>query len=93
MRCILTTLATSLLSTASLAAQPVVTENVTRTITGPSTIDTNGYFGTAGDDLTGAKVSVFLQYVPNLLGQSQPCRNHSRTYNGSYSMPDTPGRC
>ena len=77
--------------TPSFAAQPVITENLAGTISGSHTVDTKGYFGTAGADLKGAKVSIYLQYVPSLLGASQECRNHACTYNESQSMRDTPG--
>ena len=91
MRCIVTAAALSMIATASLAAQPVITENLTGTISGSRTTDTRGFFGAAGADLSGATVAIYLQYVPRLLGPSQACRNHSCTYNESQKLPDTPG--
>ena len=90
MRCALTA-AVSLAATASWAASPAVTENIAGTISGSQTVDTKGYFGTAGADLSGAKVAIYLQYVPKLLGPSQECRNHACTYNVSTQLPDTQG--
>ena len=75
----------------SPAAGPVVTENLTGIVSGSQTFDTRGYFGPAGSNLSGAKISIYLQYVPGLLGPSQTCRNHACTYNVSAQMPDTPG--
>lgn len=91
MRCILTAAALSLVATASWAAPPVITENLIGTISGSQTLDTRGYFGKAGADLSGATVAIYLQYVPTLLGPGQSCRNHSCTFNESYKMPDTQG--
>ncbi len=91
MRCALITTAFTLVATASLAASPVVTENVSGTISGSNTVDTRGYFGKAGADLSGAKVAVYMQYVPSLLGPSMECRSNSCTYNTSVQMPDTQG--
>ena len=91
MRCTLIAAAASLFATTSWAAPAVITENLTGTISGAKTVDTKGYFGTAGADLSGATVAIYLQYVPKLLGPSQTCRNHSCTYNESTSMPDTQG--
>ena len=83
--------AASLMTTTSWAAPPVVTENLTGTISGSQTIDTKGYFGPAGADLSGATAAIYVQYVPKLLGPSQECRNHSCTFNESSKMPDTQG--
>ena len=91
MRSIFAVSAFALISTASLAAAPVVSENLAGTISGPSTVDKKGYFGTAGADLSGAAISIYIQYVPTLLGPSQACRNHSCTYNQSVQAPDTQG--
>ena len=91
MRLMLTAAVFSLAATACLAAPPVVTENISGTISGANTIDTNGYFGAAGTDLSGAKLAVYFQYVPKLLGPSTECRNHGCTYNTSVQMPDTQG--
>ncbi len=88
---ILATTALAMISTASFAAAPVVTENLTGTIGGASTVDTQGYFGKAGTDLSGAAITIYLQYVPKLLGASQDCRTHACTYNTSAQAPDTPG--
>ena len=81
----------STLATASWAAPPVITENLTATIGGSHTVDTRGYFGPAGTDLAGVQMAIYFQYVPKLLGPSQECRNNSCTYNLSVSMPNTAG--
>ena len=91
MRCILIAAAASLLTTSSWAAPAVITENLTGTISGAQTVDTKGYFGVAGADLSGDTVAIYLQYVPKLLGPSQACRNNTCTYNESVNMSDTQG--
>ncbi len=91
MRLTLTAAAFSLAATACPAAPPVVTENISGIISGSNTVDTKGYFGMAGADLSGAKLAVYFQYVPKLLGSSTECRNHGCTYNTSVQMPDTQG--
>ena len=91
MRCIIAAAAFSTIATTSWAAAPVVTENLSGIISGSHTVDTKGYFGPAHTDLAGAKVGIYLQYVPKLLGSSQTCRNNACTYNVSAQMPDTPG--
>ena len=87
----LAAISTASFSTASMAAAPVVTENITGTIGGSKTVDTHGYFGKAGTDLSGATVSIYLQYVPKLFGASQACRTHACTYNESVQAADTQG--
>ena len=87
----LATTAFAMISTASFAAAPVVTENLAGTIGGASTVDTKGYFGKAGADLSGAAITIYVQYVPKLLGASQDCRTHACTYNQSVQAADTPG--
>ncbi len=91
MRYLLTAAALSIIATASHAAPPVITENLTGTISGSQTIDTKGYFGKAGTNLSGATVAIYLQYVPKLFGASQTCRNNACTYNESFKMADTQG--
>ncbi len=91
MRCMLIAAAASLLTTPSWAAPAVITENLTGTISGAQTVDTKGYFGAAGADLSGDTVAIYLQYVPKLFGPSQTCRNNSCTYNESTNTPDTQG--
>ncbi len=83
--------AASLITTASRAAPAVVTENLTATISGAQTVDTKGYFGSAGGDLSGATVTIYLQYTPKLFGPSQTCRTNACTYNQSTNEPDTQG--
>ena len=90
MRCTLIATALTLVATASLAS-PVVTENLSGTISGSNTVDKKGYFGKAGADLSGAKVAIYIQYVPTLLGPSMECRNNNCTYNTSVQMLDTQG--
>ncbi len=91
MRCISIAFALSMVGSASFAAQPVVTENLTGIIGGSKTVDTEGYFSTAGADLAGMRIAIYLQYVPKLLGASEECRTHDCTYNTSDNLPDTPG--
>ena len=91
MRYVLMAAALSMLATQSRAASPAVTENLTGTISGSQTVDTEGYFGKAGANLSGAAVKIYLQYVPALLGSSQTCRNQSCTYNEAYQTADTQG--
>ena len=91
MRCVLIALSMTMMGSVAFAAQPVVTENLTGTVGGSKTVDTEGYFGTAGADLAGAKVTIYLQYVPKLLGASEECRTHECTYNASENLADTPG--
>ena len=79
------------MNTASFAASPVITENLSGTISGSNVIDKKGYFGKSGADLSGAKVAIFFQYVPSKVGPSVQCRNDGCTYNTSVQMPDTQG--
>ena len=88
---ILATIAFAMIGTASFAAAPVITENLAGTIGGASTVDTNGYFGKAGANLSGAAITIYVQYVPKLLGASQDCRTHACTFNQSVQAADTPG--
>ena len=91
MHCALTAVAFTLLATPIRAASPVITENVSGTISGNSAVDNKGYFGKAGADLSGAKVAIYVQYVPKLFGPGMECRNNACTYNTSVQMPDTQG--
>ena len=91
MHYVLAVSAFAIVSTASMAAVPVVTENITGTISGSKTVDKHGYFGKPGTDLSGATISIYVQYVPRLFGASQTCRNNSCTYNQSVQAKDTQG--
>ena len=91
MRSVSPLLALTLVTSPAWAAPAVITENIAAVVSGSHTIDTAGYFGTRGADLSGAKAAIYLQYVPKLFGPSQDCRNHSCTYNESLKTADTQG--
>lgn len=67
-----------------------VKETVTGTITGPASVDTYGYFGTAGANLSGKTVTITLQYTTQDFDYTYACQHYGCTEHLSSKSPKVP---
>jgi len=77
---------------AGSAQAGVVGEQLTAVVSGSNTVDTKGYFGQAGANLTGKTISLFFQYTTQAFGPAKACRDPSYcSYNISKGNAGTQG--
>jgi hypothetical protein len=67
-----------------------VKETISGTITGPASVDTYGYFGTAGANLSGKTVTVTLQYTTQYFNYVYKCQHYGCTEYISGKSPTVP---
>jgi len=75
---------------AGTAQANTVTATLTGKITGPASVDTYGYFGQAGANLSGALVKVTLQYTTQYFNQTYKCQHYGCTEYISAQTPNVP---
>ena len=67
-----------------------VKETITGTITGPASVDTYGYFGTTGANLSGKAVTISLQYTTQDFDYTYKCQHYGCTEHLSSQSPKVP---
>ena len=84
---------TAMLASGAPAHAATITENISGTISGVNTVDTEGLFGPAGGDLKGKAVIIHAQYITEDFTESEKCRISPATctYEGSQGSVNTPG--
>ena len=73
-----------------VAQANTVRETLTGTITGLASVDTQGYFGPAGTNLSGQPVKVTLQYTTQDFNHTYKCTHYGCTEYVSSQTPKVP---